>query len=50
MIRCPNGHENPDGTTYDCGDKIGFVEATVAYALSRPDLAGKVREALRKFG
>ena len=39
-----------EGTRYDCGDKIGFVEATVAYALSRPDLADKVREALRKFG
>jgi UTP--glucose-1-phosphate uridylyltransferase len=27
-----------DGTRYDCGDKAGFVEANVAYALQRPDL------------
>jgi UTP--glucose-1-phosphate uridylyltransferase len=38
------------GTRYDCGDKIGFIEATIAYALSRPDLADKVRELLRQFG
>ncbi|WP_431861031.1 UTP--glucose-1-phosphate uridylyltransferase GalU [Azospirillum sp.] len=39
-----------EGTRYDCGDKIGFVEATIAYALSRPDLSDKVRELLKKFG
>jgi UTP--glucose-1-phosphate uridylyltransferase len=27
------------GTTYDCGSKIGYLQATVAYALSRKDLA-----------
>jgi UTP--glucose-1-phosphate uridylyltransferase len=36
------------GTRYDCGDKIGFVEATVAYALSRPDLKDQVRAVLAK--
>ena len=39
-----------EGTRYDCGDKIGFVEATIAYALSRPDLSDKVRDLLKKFG
>jgi UTP--glucose-1-phosphate uridylyltransferase len=28
-----------DGTRYDCGDKAGFVEANVAYALKRADLS-----------
>ncbi len=28
-----------DGTIYDCGSKIGFLTANVAYALARPDLA-----------
>jgi UTP--glucose-1-phosphate uridylyltransferase len=28
-----------NGTTYDCGSKIGYLQATVAYALSRKDLA-----------
>ncbi|PWC37495.1 UTP--glucose-1-phosphate uridylyltransferase GalU [Azospirillum sp. TSO35-2] len=38
-----------EGTRYDCGDKIGFIEATLAHALNRPDMAGKVREMLRKY-
>ncbi|MBA4211441.1 MAG: UTP--glucose-1-phosphate uridylyltransferase, partial [Parvibaculum sp.] len=32
-----------EGTTYDCGDKIGFLSANVALALSRPDIAPKFR-------
>lgn len=37
------------GRRFDCGDKIGFIDATIAYALSRPDLADAVREAIRKY-
>jgi UTP--glucose-1-phosphate uridylyltransferase len=29
-----------DGTTYDCGDKLGWLRANVAMALKRPDLKG----------
>lgn len=29
------------GTTYDCGDKIGFLSANLALALDRPDIAPK---------
>lgn len=32
-----------DGTTYDCGDKIGFLSANVALALDREDIATKFR-------
>ena len=32
-----------EGTRFDCGDKIGFLEATLAYALSRDDLGGDVQ-------
>lgn len=32
-----------DGRTYDCGSKIGYLQASVAYALSRPDLAADAR-------
>ncbi len=32
-----------DGITYDCGSKIGYLQATVAYALSRQDLAADAR-------
>ena len=35
-----------DGTTYDCGDKIGLLRANVAMALKRPDLADAARAAL----
>jgi UTP--glucose-1-phosphate uridylyltransferase len=33
-----------DGTTYDCGDKIGLLRANVALALKRPDLAEAARK------
>ena len=32
-----------DGNCYDCGSKLGFVEATLAIALGRPDMGKKVR-------
>jgi len=35
------------GDRYDIGDKFGFVRATVAYALKRPDLRDKVLEYLK---
>ena len=38
-----------EGRLYDVGDKAGFVEATVAFALKRPDLAREVRPMLRRL-
>jgi UTP--glucose-1-phosphate uridylyltransferase len=38
-----------DGTIYDCGSKIGFLTANVAYALARPDLAPALRAELKKL-
>jgi UTP--glucose-1-phosphate uridylyltransferase len=35
-----------EGRRFDCGDKAGFLEATVAYALARSDLAGDMRRIL----
>ena len=37
------------GTRYDCGDKVGFIEANVAFALAHPEIGPKVREALEKI-
>ena len=37
------------GDRYDIGDKFGFVRATVAYALKRPDLRDKVLEYLKSI-
>jgi UTP--glucose-1-phosphate uridylyltransferase len=36
-----------DGAIYDCGSKIGFLTANVAYALDREELAGPLRDELR---
>jgi UTP--glucose-1-phosphate uridylyltransferase len=38
-----------EGRRFDCGDKAGFLEAQVAFALSRPDLAPAMREILKKY-
>jgi UTP--glucose-1-phosphate uridylyltransferase len=32
-----------DGARYDCGSKVGFVQATLAIALSRADMGAQVR-------
>jgi UTP--glucose-1-phosphate uridylyltransferase len=33
-----------EGKRYDCGSKIGFLEATVAFALKHPELAGEFQQ------
>jgi UTP--glucose-1-phosphate uridylyltransferase len=38
-----------EGHRFDCGDKIGFLEAQIAYALERPDMALAVRSFLKKY-
>lgn len=37
------------GRRFDCGDKAGFIEAQIAFALKRADLADKVRAFLRHY-
>ncbi|HEY1856253.1 UTP--glucose-1-phosphate uridylyltransferase GalU [Acidocella sp.] len=38
-----------EGTRFDCGDKAGYLEAQIAFALARPDLGASVREFLKKY-
>ncbi|MCB8875408.1 UTP--glucose-1-phosphate uridylyltransferase GalU [Acidisoma silvae] len=38
-----------EGERFDCGDKVGFLEAQIAFSLSRPDLAPEVRAFLKKY-
>ena len=38
-----------EGRRFDCGDKVGFLEAQIAFALKRPDLADQVRAFLRQY-
>ena len=39
-----------DGRTYDCGSKIGFLAANLAFALARPELADALRAEAKKLG
>lgn len=39
-----------EGRRFDCGSKAGFLEANVAFALARSDLADDMTEILRRYG
>ncbi|GAB5467868.1 MAG: UTP--glucose-1-phosphate uridylyltransferase GalU [Rhodospirillales bacterium] len=36
-----------EGQRYDCGDKLGFLKANIAFALKRPDLGDRLRDFLK---
>lgn len=38
-----------EGTRFDCGDKVGFFEANLAFALERPDLGESVRSVIQRY-
>ena len=38
-----------EGRSFDCGSKIGFLAANVAYGLERPDIAPDLRAELRRL-
>lgn len=38
-----------EGEAYDCGTKVGFLTANVAYALKRPDIAPAFKQELKKI-
>jgi UTP--glucose-1-phosphate uridylyltransferase len=38
------------GERFDCGDKAGFIEATIAYGLRHPTLAPAVRACIARYG
>ena len=38
-----------EGRAFDCGSKVGFLTANIAYALSRPDLAEAVATEIKKL-
>ena len=49
MARQPFWAVKYEGTTYDCGDKLGFLAANVAYGLERDDLGPGFRQVLQKL-
>ena len=38
-----------EGRAFDCGSKIGFLVANIAYALARPDIGPKLRKNLEEI-
>jgi UTP--glucose-1-phosphate uridylyltransferase len=38
-----------DGKRFDCGDKVGFFEANLAFALARQDIGADVRGILKNY-
>ncbi len=38
-----------EGRRFDCGSKAGFLEANIAFALERPDLAAETVDTLRRY-
>ena len=38
-----------EGTRYDCGNKLGFLEGTIALALKHPEFGGPVREIINSL-
>jgi UTP--glucose-1-phosphate uridylyltransferase len=38
-----------DGTRYDCGSHLGFIEANIAFALNDPIIGNDVRAILKKM-
>jgi UTP--glucose-1-phosphate uridylyltransferase len=38
-----------DGRRFDCGDKVGFLEANIAFAIARPDMRDAVRRILGEY-
>ena len=36
-----------DGQIYDCGSKLGFLTANIAYAMARPDLGPELKAAMK---
>jgi len=37
------------GTTYDCGQPLGYLEATLAYACRHPELGGDFKALLARY-
>ena len=38
-----------DGTRYDCGSKIGYLEATLAFGLKHPETGAAFKELIRRY-
>jgi UTP--glucose-1-phosphate uridylyltransferase len=39
-----------EGQDYDCGSKIGYFEAVLAYARDHAEIGAEAREMIKRFG
>ena len=39
----------PLGKRYDCGSKIGYLKATIAYGLQHPETKAELKKHLKRF-
>lgn len=38
-----------DGRRFDCGTRVGFIDANIAYSLKRPDMVDRMRDILKRY-
>ena len=38
-----------EGKSYDCGSKLGFIEANIAFGLADPEIGDNVKKILNQF-
>jgi UTP--glucose-1-phosphate uridylyltransferase len=38
-----------EGRRFDCGDKVGWLQANIAFALARPDMSAQVRQIIDEY-
>ena len=38
-----------EGTRFDCGTRVGFIDANIAFALKRPDMVDRMRDILKRY-
>jgi UTP--glucose-1-phosphate uridylyltransferase len=38
-----------EGKRFDCGDKVGWLQANIAFALARPDMSAQVRQIIDEY-
>jgi UTP--glucose-1-phosphate uridylyltransferase len=38
-----------EGRRFDCGTRVGFIDANIAFALNRPDMVDRMRDILRRY-
>ena len=38
-----------EGTRFDCGNRLGYLEANIAFAMARDDMTDRVAQIINKY-